>query len=366
MTNPSDVGLLRSMLEIRSESGRESRLAHHLAGVLRDRGFDSRLDEAGNVIGVLDRGPGPTVLLLGHLDTVPGGPPVREADGRLYGRGAVDAKGPLAAMICAAARSRGPGRIVLAGVVEEETPASRGATHLREHLERPDAMIVGEPSGWSTVVIGYKGRVDLRYRVRREAAHSTSPEPKAVELASLAWRRLAAAAGGELSHREFRLPGATLLSLRGDPCTAEAHFDIRTPPGFDVAAMLRRLRREVPHGRFELLHAVPACRVGRSDPVVRALSAAVGEQGARPTATLKTATSDMNTMAQVWDVPMATYGPGDGHLDHGDDEHLPLDDYGRSIAVLSTALATLSRRLEPDRGRHSATTAKGDSHAKHG
>ena len=49
MTNPSDVGLLRSMLEIRSESGRESRLAHHLAGALRDRGFDSRLDEAGRI-----------------------------------------------------------------------------------------------------------------------------------------------------------------------------------------------------------------------------------------------------------------------------------------------------------------------------
>ena len=77
-------------------------LADYLAVAMADLGFQAHIDGVGNVIGVLERGPGPTLMLLGHLDTVPGQLPVRSEHGRLYGRGAVDAKGPLAAMICAA------------------------------------------------------------------------------------------------------------------------------------------------------------------------------------------------------------------------------------------------------------------------
>jgi LysW-gamma-L-lysine carboxypeptidase len=51
----------------------------------------------------------------------------------------------------------------------------------------------------------------------------------------------------------------------------------------------------------------------------------------------------MNTLAEVWDIPMATYGPGDSSLDHADDEHIMLSDYLRGIDVLTTALSELAR-----------------------
>ncbi|RII20540.1 acetyl-lysine deacetylase [Streptomyces sp. YIM 130001] len=80
------------------------------------------------------------------MDTVPGDLPVRSAEDRLYGRGAVDAKGPLATMICAAAGARKfRGRIVVVGAVEEETPGSRGAMEIRGSHAQPGAVVIGEP-----------------------------------------------------------------------------------------------------------------------------------------------------------------------------------------------------------------------------
>ena len=186
------VELLRKMVAIPSPSYHEQELADFLVTTMRELGFTARTDEAGNVIGEITHGDaeGPTVMLLGHMDTVPGEVPLRTEAGRIYGRGAVDAKGPLAAMICAAQRATEfTGRIIVVGAVEEETDLSRGATKVRETLPKPDALIIGEPSGWSTVVLGYKGKLDLRYTVECEPTHPTNPIPKAAELAGRAGPR---------------------------------------------------------------------------------------------------------------------------------------------------------------------------------
>ena len=173
-SEPYAIGLLQNMLRIPSPSYGEARLAEYLVTVMRELGFTAYADEAGNAVGEITRGHGPTVMLLGHMDTVPDLIPVRAESGALYGRGAVDAKGPLATMICAAAGASGfHGRIVVVGAVEEETPSSRGAMHIRRTHACPDALIIGEPSGWQTVVLGYKGKLDLRYRVERPSTHAT-------------------------------------------------------------------------------------------------------------------------------------------------------------------------------------------------
>src|SRR5579859_4004114 len=80
--------LLEAMVRIPSVSGCEADLATMLCQVMAACGMESTVDGAGNAVGVA--GSGPTVVLLGHIDTVPGEVPVRIADGRLYGRGAVD------------------------------------------------------------------------------------------------------------------------------------------------------------------------------------------------------------------------------------------------------------------------------------
>ncbi|MFE5730293.1 M20/M25/M40 family metallo-hydrolase [Streptomyces sp. NPDC056528] len=344
------IGLLRSMLEIPSPSYGEAGLATHLVNTMRELGFTAHIDAAGNAVGEIDRGPGPTVMLLGHMDTVPGDIPVRLEGHRLYGRGAVDAKAPLATMINAAAGAVGfRGRIVVVGAVEEETPLSRGATHIRDTHDRPDALVIGEPSGWETVVLGYKGKLDLRYRVECEPTHPSNPTPKASELACEAWTVLLDVLGPEASHAGFDTPGPTLVSVRGDLTDAEAEFSIRTPPGYDWRDLVDRFAARLPHGELTVINEVGACRVGRTDPVVRALTGAIRELRARPVAKVKTGTSDMNTLAVKWDVPMATYGPGDSALDHADNEHIELNDYLRGIEVLTRALLELSDRLAPRR-----------------
>jgi LysW-gamma-L-lysine carboxypeptidase len=86
-------------------------------------------------------------------------------------------------------------------------------------------------------------------------------------------------------------------------------------------------------------------RSGRSDPVVRAVTAAIRRHGGTPRPTLKTGTSDMNTVAPHWDVPMATYGPGDSSLDHSDEEHIEIAEFLKGVDVLTTALDELATVL---------------------
>lgn len=341
------IRLLRRMLEIPSPSCGEGELASYLAEAMSGLGFAAHVDPAGNVVGVIDRGPGPHVMLLSHLDTVPGQIPVRSAAGRLYGRGASDAQGPLAAMICAAASATGfSGRISVIGAVEEEVPSARGAVAIRETYPRPDACIIGEPSGGSAVVVGYKGKLDLRYEVDCPSAHTTSPEPKATELVADCWTALKQILG-PTDHTAFALPGATLESFSGDTARAQAQLGVRTPPGFDADALVAELRQRLPAGTLTVLGARSPCVADHRNPVVRALSAGIRTQSAQPSLVLKTATSDMNTLAEVWDLPMASYGPGDSKLDHTDDENIVLADYLLAIAVLTHALTELADVLAP-------------------
>ncbi|HZM77392.1 MAG TPA: M20/M25/M40 family metallo-hydrolase [Candidatus Limnocylindrales bacterium] len=336
------IELLRRMLEIESVSGEEAALSAYLARTLAGWGFRVRVDAVGNFIGEIDRGPGPTVMLLGHLDTVAGAVDMHLEGDRLYGRGAVDAKGPLAAMICAAATTSAAGRVVVVGAVQEETPGSLGAMEIRRTYPPPDALVVGEPSGWSNVVLGFRGKLDLSYEVSCPAGHPTSPTPKASELAVRAWTTLTELLGPHATHRAFNQPGATLVAIDADQVRARACLSVRTPPGFDAQALVDGLRAALPLGTLAVVNAVAACRTGRRNPVVRALSTAIRAQGGEPGLRVKTGTSDMNTLAEVWHIPMATYGPGDSTLDHTDDEHIVIPDYLRGIAVLTEAIDSIA------------------------
>ena len=131
---------------------------------MKTMGFEVGKDPIGNVIGVVGNGE-PVILLCGHMDTVAGHLPLRIEEGKIYARGAVDAKGPLASMIMAAAAvAKEPsfkGKILVASVVEEEA-TSRGVRHLITQGIKADYAIFGEPSGIENITIGYKGQIQLR------------------------------------------------------------------------------------------------------------------------------------------------------------------------------------------------------------
>jgi len=127
-----EVELLRELVSIASPSTQEQAASAYLAEAMQARGYDEAfVDEAGNPVGIWGRGPR-KIVLLGHIDTVPGHIPVRQEVDLLYGRGSVDAKGPLACFVSAVARlpKSDTCRQVVIGAVEEEAASSKGARHV--------------------------------------------------------------------------------------------------------------------------------------------------------------------------------------------------------------------------------------------
>ncbi len=102
MTESNFDPLLIGLLKAYSPSHEERAASEYLAGWMQSAGYDRAfVDESGNAVGVLGEGP-KEIVLLGHIDTVPGYINVEVRDGLLYGRGSVDAKGPLATFVAAA------------------------------------------------------------------------------------------------------------------------------------------------------------------------------------------------------------------------------------------------------------------------
>ncbi|HEX6060606.1 MAG TPA: M20/M25/M40 family metallo-hydrolase, partial [Candidatus Limnocylindria bacterium] len=166
---PDDVALVGGLVAIPSVSRQEADAVEWLVARMAERGFRASVDPAGNAVGEIGDGP-VHVVLLGHIDTVPGEIPVRVEVGELIGRGAVDATGPLAAFVAAATVPVPGVRVTVVGAVEEESPTSKGA-RFRATLPAPDWCVIGEPSGWDGVTVAYKGRLLLGVSLSREARH---------------------------------------------------------------------------------------------------------------------------------------------------------------------------------------------------
>ncbi|MFB6093339.1 MAG: [LysW]-lysine hydrolase [Halanaeroarchaeum sp.] len=324
--------LLRALVETPSVSGGEGAAAAVLADAFRAADREVFVDDVGNV-----RAPGDDALLLtSHVDTVPGEIPVRVEDGELWGRGAVDATGALAAMATAAIETGAS----FAGVVEEET-TSRGARHLIEDRDPPDAVVNGEPGGWDGVVLGYRGFRAGTYAVERPAAHTSREDATAVERAIEWWPRVTAAVEGDGS--AFESVTATAVGTEGgvsaDGLRTEATVDaeFRLPPGTTGADLAATVASVTDEGDLAWDRAIPPVLESPRTPVARALRAGIRERGGAPTHLRKTGTSDMNLYAAAWDVPMATYGPGNADLDHAPDERLDLAGFDRAVDVLTHA-----------------------------
>ncbi len=348
---PEPAAFLESMLAIPSLSGREGRLAAFLVEAMNGMGFRARVDEAGNAVG--ERGEGPVeVVLLGHMDTVPGDIPVRREGGRLYGRGAVDAKGPLATFVLAAAAAQLPPAVKLAviGAVEEEAATSAGARHVLDRYS-PAAVVIGEPSGWDRVTVGYKGRLLIDYRLTLDAAHSARAEETACERAVNYWlwaKGFADAYSAGEARRFERVDSALReMSSGGDGLAECAGLEIalRLPPGFPDETFRQAARAAAGTAAVTFRGYEPAYRADKNNALVRSLLAAIRGQGGRPRFTVKTGTSDMNVVGPVWQCPIVAYGPGDSDLDHTPDEHIELEEYRRGVAVLTAALSCLAKDL---------------------
>lgn len=318
-------------------------------------GFSTETDETHNAIA--HRGAPASdalvhIVLLGHIDTVPGEIPVRIEDGVLHGRGSVDAKGPLCAMLVAASRAQlADGvRLTVAGAAGEEAD-SPGARELRDRYA-PDACVIGEPSGWDGVTLGYKGILVIRAHSERSLAHSAGPECSAADNAVRWWNGVQSVCERYNITRErvFDTIQYTIRDIHteSDGLTERATMRIalRLPIGTAPSALFAQLESIAPDGvTIEMLSGECAHATTRNDPVARALSSGVRSIGGKPRPKLKTGTADLNVVAPRWDCPIAAYGPGDSSLDHTPQERLALDEYAKSIGVLAHAIESLSAEL---------------------
>ncbi|HEV8360505.1 MAG TPA: M20/M25/M40 family metallo-hydrolase, partial [Candidatus Thermoplasmatota archaeon] len=182
-----DVRLLHDLVSISSPTGATRKCAEWLASAMRARGFrEGFVDEAGNAVGVIGQGRR-EVLLVGHLDTVEGEIPVRLEGNVLHGRGSVDAKAALAAFIAGAERFALDEelRIVVVGCCDEEGE-SLGARHVIRRY-RPEAFVIGEPSGTDGITVAYKGIVKIRYALEDDGIHTGAPFPSVPDRALAFW-----------------------------------------------------------------------------------------------------------------------------------------------------------------------------------
>jgi acetylornithine deacetylase/succinyl-diaminopimelate desuccinylase len=183
---------LAALVAINTENppGHELEAAQHLKVLLEAEGFDLSLSEYKpgrvNVIAAFANGPGPTFAFNTHIDTVPAGEGwstdpfvLHEADGKLYGRGSCDAKGPMVAMIEAtrmliACREKWSGTLIAVFTADEEI-ASEGAKHYVAHQPpHIDFAVIGEPTS-NAAFTAHKGSLRPLVRVHGVTAHSGTP-----------------------------------------------------------------------------------------------------------------------------------------------------------------------------------------------
>jgi acetylornithine deacetylase/succinyl-diaminopimelate desuccinylase family protein len=370
----SDVVELASRLvAIPSVNGQEGALAAFLAEWLERAGLHVDLEEVApgrpNVLAVwpaAGRMHQPWGLLFhAHTDTVPAHGMEDAFSGRvdhgyIWGRGAVDQKGGLAAAAVALATFAQSGRaasvpIGLAAVIDEESE-HRGSMALAQSGLRAHRAIITEPSGLR-VVLGCKGTVPLRVRVHGRAAHGARPwlGVNAVEKAMVLAQKVL-----DMQTPDTELAG--LGTVRGTinlgvmqggvaynivPDCCELWFDRRTVPGEDqaqvlaqVQAMIRDLEAQDGELRAEVEVARPdwhwraIAERGLKPTLVPPDSDVVDWLAGHHTRILGSAPqryftdgyNEMDFLINDMSIPTVQYGPGDSQLCHTDKERLAISD----------------------------------------
>lgn len=253
------VEFARTLIRIPSASGSEAAVAARVADFMHAAGFDRvEVDAWGNVIGIRHgTRPGPAILFDGHMDVVDPGSELWEHDpygaeiagGRLFGRGAADTKGSLAAMLCAAGSANRPcGDVVVAATVCEENLTGVALGHVLDRIHA-DVVVTGEPTGLR-LGVAQKGRATVRLYASGRSAHTSRPElgdNAAVKMIDAIGRLrgLPRAADPELGPSILELVELASEPLPNQalvPSGCRARFVARTLPGETPESFIGRLQ----------------------------------------------------------------------------------------------------------------------------
>ncbi|MDX6593574.1 MAG: hypothetical protein QOJ13_2770 [Gaiellales bacterium] len=360
------IAFARSLVATPSQSGGEQDAATLCREELERRGFDVETDELGNVVGM--RGlRGPLLLFDAHVDTVaptdawtrdPFAPDIE--DGRLYGLGATDMKGPIAALVEGLARAKPPGRIAVSITTLEETAEGATLAAVCDRLA-PTGVVIAEPSR-RAVMVAQKGRAELTVNVRGRGAHAAFPDRGRSALRDaarfvIAIEERAPATDPQLgpavtvateaitsplpgisvvpSHCRLRLDRRLLPDEREEDVLAEvrdvlARADVEADVHITSTPVRTYTGATIEHRRF-----LPAWRVSAEQPLARAALRAVG--GGRDA--YRFCTNGSLTASRG--IPTVGYGPGDPEMAHRPDEWIAIKEL-EAAAAGYTALAEMT------------------------
>jgi len=356
------VKTLERALKFYTPSLREKSLADFLESVCDDLGFrDIHVDDVGNIIAKKGSG-SPKILLCGHMDTVPGRIRVRKEGDYLFGRGSSDAKGPLLAMLFAAASAQEKtGTVIFVGAVDEEGNAT-GIKSLSNDKPDVDYAIFGEPSGTKQITIGYKGRIAINLKINVEdSAHASAPwlAKNAIHESSLFVNEIKnALESGQENKKKGMMLTATLTEIKGGlshnvtPKECNSTIDIRIPVDMNCKLVEEKIsktvqeiaRKQQVEAFYSIIDETEPFEAEHNSPLVRALTLGILDiEKNRPTLIRKTGTGDMNVIGNKLSIPVVTYGPGDPHAAHTTDEKISIDEYLRGIEVLKRTIQHLKR-----------------------
>lgn len=323
-----------------------------LVRTLREAGHDPEVDDAGNV--VASRGSGrPHVVLNTHLDTVSPHVPFARDGNVIRGRGACDAKGPLAALLAAFLRADPSGRLTLAVTPDEET-LSTGAAAL--DLDG-DCYVVGEPTGLDACNAA-RGRFEATVTLSGANAHAAEADEgvNAVAAARFALAAIESFDDDAAEHSALGRPSLTPTVVSGGEATNQVPDECRVvvdrrsvpPESADEFrdALEAHVRAAVPEAVGVAVHLterdtpfLEAWETPADEPVVRALRDAWSGT-VRPF----TAATEAAYFAQ--DAPTVVFGPGvladgDGAVAHADREYVRVEDVRRAAETVEAAVGAL-------------------------
>jgi len=344
----------------------ELEIARYVVDFLRRAGLEARIEELGagraNALGILrGRRGGPSLMLNGHLDTVGVAAmadpfSARIEDGHLYGRGAQDMKGGLAAALAAVETlaGNGPlgGDVIFAAVADEEY-ISAGTRALLDSGVRADAAIVMEPTGLQ-IVTAHKGFAWAEIETQGRASHGSRPEEglDAIlfmgrvlrEIERLEEELAATPAHAKLGHGSVH---ASLISggqeLSSYPAACGLSLERRLLPGEDSDTMARELRAIIsrlsaqdPKFRASVTpgYSAPAYETSEESCVARALaSCARRVMGREAPFGAQSFWTDAALLSAAG-MPTVLFGPGGAGL-HSAVEYVTLADVDVCAATLS-------------------------------
>jgi len=378
---------LQEMVRTPSLSTQEEEMATRLAQEMRQVGIsDVRVDRIGNVIGRIGSGSGKKLLLDGHMDVVGVGDPTawsREPfgaeveNGVLYGRGSVDMKGGLAAMVYAAkmlldAETPLNGDLYIVGVVQEEPCEGLGIKTLVEQEGlQPDWVVLGEPTNLQ-ISQGHRGRIEMRVTVHGKASHASAPHrgENAIYGAARIIFGLEMLAGQLTKDRllgQGSLAVTQIESMAGSrnavPDKCNFYIDRRLTLGETEAKALAEVEgvilRENLHASVEVTEYratsytgyearqyeyFPAWAMDEDHPLVQAAFQAVRKTlGYPPRIQLWSFSTDGTYTMGTAGIPTVGFGPGQERYAHTSEEQIRLKDVAAAARVYAQMALDLLR-----------------------